>query len=143
MQRKIIGVLAILAIAVTVWAGGDPWKSKPYQQWDEKDVMAVLQTSPWAKVGVPASGAWRPMGMAAADTSNIGVAGSSSDKSHVSAGANSNQPGGAEKEVDAGSQTYNIFWWSSRTIREAAERRAVLKGPTTQEEADKVVAAIP
>ncbi len=143
MQRKIIGVLAILTITVTVWAGGDPWKSKPYQQWDEKDVMTVLQTSPWAKVGVPASGSWRPMGTAPADTSNLGVAGSSSDKSHVSAGANSNQPGGDEKEVNATSQTYNIFWWSSRTIREAAERRAVLKGATTQADAEKALAAVP
>jgi hypothetical protein len=143
MRKKIVAGIAILIVAVVAGAGGEPWKSKPYQQWDEKDVMAVLQTSPWAKVGVAASGAWRPMGTAPADTSNLGVAGSASDKSHVSAGVTSNQPGGLEKEIDAGAQTYNVFWWSSRTIREAAERRAVLKGATTQEEADKVVAVSP
>ena len=34
-------VLTIL-LAAAVYAGGDPWKTKPYTQWDEKDVAAVL-----------------------------------------------------------------------------------------------------
>jgi len=143
MKKALLGVLAILAMVAIAWAGGDPWKSKPYSQWDEKDVMAVLQTSPWSKVGVTAQGAWRPEGAAAADTANLGVAGSASDRSAVTSGASTSQMGGTEKRVAAiaAQQPYNIFWWSSRTIREASARRAVLKGTITQADADKMVSA--
>jgi len=144
MRKRIVSGLAILIIAVVAWAGGDPWKSKPYQQWDEKDVIAVLQTSPWAKVNVAVSGAWHPADTAAADTSGLGVAGSSSDTSNRSAGSNAGQPGGTEKEANASAaaQMYNVFWWSSRTIREASARRAVLKGTATPEQAAQMVAAV-
>lgn len=39
----LLGTLAALA-----WAS-DPWKAKPYQQWDQKDVAKILNDSPWAK----------------------------------------------------------------------------------------------
>jgi hypothetical protein len=102
-------------------------------------------------VNLSASGAWRPTDAAPSDTSNLsvpgtgrsGTAGSGSvgDTSNRSAGVGGNQPGGAEKLAAAGPQTYNVFWWSSRTIRKASARRAVLKGTTTQEAADKTVSA--
>ena len=49
-MRKILlsGCVALLLAAI-VWAGGDPWKSKPYQQWDAKDVRKGLDASPWAR----------------------------------------------------------------------------------------------
>ena len=143
MNKKLLAGVSLLAIATGVWAGGDPWKSKPFSQWDEKDVMTVLQNSPWSKVGIMPQGAWHPEGTSAADTSNLSMAGTKSDTSNRSAGANSNQMGGTAKEMEAQAtrEPYNIFWWSSRTIREASARRAVLKGTTTQEEADKMVSA--
>lgn len=141
MRRAILMGLAIWVIAESAWTGGEPWKSKPYQQWDEKDIATVLQLSPWAKVNLPIVGAWHPSGAEAADTSTLGVAGSGTDTSNRSNGAGTNQPGGTEKQAAAGTQMYNVFWWSSRTIREASARRAVLNGATTQEAADKMVSA--
>ena len=142
-MKKIFAGTALLAIAAAAWAGGDVWKTKPYSQWDQKDIATILQSSPWAKPAQQVQGAWHPDGTAAADTSNIGVAGSGTDTSNRSAGANANQPGGTEKEAEAqaAQQMYNVFWWSSRTIREASARRAVLSGAATQEQADKMVAA--
>jgi hypothetical protein len=141
MRQKLVGIFAIAAIAAAVWAGGEPWKSKPYTQWDQKDVMAVLQTSPWAKVNLPLSGAWHPPDTQASDTSNIGVAGSKNDSNRVG-GAETNQLGGTEKQVaaEAAAQSYNVFWWSARTIREASARRAVLTGKVTEDAAAKMVA---
>src|ERR1700723_384347 len=48
--RKIFlcGSIAVLLTAI-VWAGDDPWKAQPYQQWDAKDVRKVLAPSPWAR----------------------------------------------------------------------------------------------
>src|ERR1700730_3979341 len=134
MRKTLIGTFAILAMAAIVGAG-DVWKSKPYQQWDEKDVMAVLQTSPWAKVNVSASGTWHPADTTPITGGSVGDAGGSNDNSHTN-GAMADQAGGTEKAANAGSSVYNIYWWSSRTIREASLRRQVLKGSTTQDAAD-------
>ena len=128
-------------MAAIVWAG-DVWKSKPYSQWDEKDILVVLQTSPWAKVNVSASGAWHPADTTPITGGSVGYGGSSNDTSHTN-GAMPNQAGGTEKEASAGSSVYNIYWWSARTIREASLRRQVLKGTTTQEAADNTLKTAP
>ena len=63
MRKKAFAVTVILAAAAIAWAGGDPWKTKPVDQWTDKDIQEILQTSPWAKVNVPTQGAGtRPMG---------------------------------------------------------------------------------
>ena len=142
-MKKMLAGIAVLTMTAAAWAGGDVWKSKPYAQWDEKDIQLVLQTSPWAKPAQQVQGAWRPEGTAPANTSNLGVAGSGTDTSNRSAGPGTNQPGGTEKEAEAqaSQQMYNVYWWSSRTIREATLRRAVIKGQLTQDQADKMIAA--
>jgi len=143
-MRKTIssGVLAAL-FAIGVHAGGDAWKTKPYTQWDEKDVAAVLQSSPWVKLNVALPGA-----LSAADATpdyNPGVSGPGSMPNRVAspAPAAPQLGGGDSSTPQAGAKTYNILWYSSRTIREALARRAVLKGVMTQDNAAKIVAADP
>src|ERR1700683_1767932 len=59
MRKATMGCAAALALAGLLWAASDPWKAKPYSQWDANEVRKVLNDSPWAKlVTVPAS--WRP-----------------------------------------------------------------------------------
>jgi hypothetical protein len=144
MRKGLFAFVAILAIITVVWASGDPWKSKPVSEWTEKDIMDILQTSPWAKPGLQSQGAWRPSGMSQA-SGNAGIPGGSSDTSHTSAGVAPNQTGGLEKEdaAAAGNAIYSVFWWSSRTIRAASMRRAVLKGTMTEEDAEKAIAVTP
>lgn len=129
------GTLALLVVATLAWAN-DVWKSKPMSQWSEKDVADILQNSPWAKANISAQGAWRPDEMTQ-------VSGGSGAK--VSAGATPDAMGGAEKEAAAAAalQSYSVFWWSSRTIRAAAMRRAVLKGNLKEEDAEKTLANNP
>jgi hypothetical protein len=135
---------AVLAVVAIAWAGGDPWKTKPFDQWTDKDVQDILTTSPWAKPNLAPQGAWRPAGTTQA-TGSTGVAGGSSDMSHTSASAAPSTAAGLEKnDAAAASQaTYSIFWWSSRTIRAASMRRAVLKGTMSQADAEKTVANTP
>src|SRR5271156_4067279 len=144
MRKTALAVTAILAAAAIAWAGGDPWKTKSIDQWSDKDVLEILTTSPWAKVAVQPQGAWRPDGMTQASGST-GIAGSKSDSSHVGAGANPEQTGATDKEDSAAASqsTYSVFWWSSRTIRAASMRRAVLKGTMTEADAEKTVSNVP
>src|SRR5271167_222500 len=144
MKKLAVGA-AILGAAAIAWAGGDPWKTKSMDQWTDKDITEILQTSPWAKANVPTQGAGtRPDGMTPA-TGSTGIAGSKSDTSHVAAGMDPQQNGASEKQdsAAANSATYSIFWWSSRTIRAASMRKAVLKGTMTEADAEKTVANVP
>jgi hypothetical protein len=131
---KICGALAALfAVALIASAGGDPWKSKPFQQWSEGDVKTIFESSPWARPNLQPSGAWRPLG--SGTTSGVGVFGRSTDVAD----------GGASKEKDATgkAQIYTVMWWSSRTIRAASVRKAVIHGTMTAADAEKMVADAP
>ncbi len=61
--------LVCLIAAVLAWGGGDPWKSKPYQQWDANDVKKVLKRPRRSKV-VQINASWKPT-----DTSGASGAG--------------------------------------------------------------------
>ena len=145
MRRTVFGGVALVVLTVAAYAGDEPWKTKPFDQWTDKDLNAVYQNSPWAKPNVQAMGAWRPMGSATMEGPTPGaIAGSSADNSKTSQGTLGEQMGGAEKtkqaQAAAASQVYTILWWSSRTMREAAARQAVLRGSMSQEDATKAIA---
>src|SRR5271156_2770081 len=108
MRKTTLAILVVFALAVVAWAGGDPWK-KPLAEWTDKDITAILQTSPWAKAGVQAQGAWRPDGVTQASGAG-GVAGSGSDRTNASAGATPDKAGGVEKNAAAAaaSATYSV-----------------------------------
>ncbi|HTV60912.1 MAG TPA: hypothetical protein VMJ93_18710 [Verrucomicrobiae bacterium] len=144
MKRAVLAGLVALGIVAVVWAGGDPWKNKPADQWTEQDINDILLNSPWSKPNLQVAGAWHPSGMTE-ESGNPTMPGGSSDMSHVSAGATSDANGGLEKQDAAAARqaTYSIFWWSSRTIRAASMRRAVLKGTMTQADMDKDIAVVP
>jgi hypothetical protein len=142
MRKAVFGGVALLALAALVWAGNDPWKGKSFDQWTEKDVQAILETSPWAKNHLTPQGAWHPDGMAQM-TGPSGMAGSSSDNTKGSAGAQSGQMGGAEKAAAGGPPVYSVWWWSSRTMRSAWLRSLVLKGSLTQDAANQQLAQEP
>ena len=143
MRKLILSGLGFSLLAAVVLAGGDPWK-KPLGEWTDKDINAILQTSPWAKAGIQPQGAWRPDGMTQASGS-VGVAGSSSDQSKLSTSAAPGTAGGTEKNASAAAATasYSIFWWSSRTIRAASMRKQVLKGTMTEADAERAVGVSP
>lgn len=134
MRKRYPTVLAVLLFATLAWAGSEAWKSKPFQQWDQKDVTQILQTSPWAKPNVQASGAWQPIGQSVTDG-----AGAYGTRSSTVA------DGGAEKtkEATSGVRSFSVYWWSSRTIRAASCRQAVLRGAMTEADAEKLVAQVP
>jgi hypothetical protein len=139
MRKYLFAAMGILLLGVMAWAG-DVWKDKPYDQWTEKDVLTVLQFSPWAKANVSAAGAWRPLGTApTTGSSAASIPGTGMDNTNNSAGSLAGESGGLEKNANAVDQPYNVYWWSSRTIRKAFVRYSVLKGRVKPEDAPKMV----
>src|SRR5260370_7649269 len=59
-QRNLRFCTAVLLLGPLAWAGGEPWKGKPYQQWDDKDVQRVFMDSPWART-VILTRTWLPL----------------------------------------------------------------------------------
>jgi hypothetical protein len=157
MRRTLTAGLAVFAIAALAWASSDPWK-KPYQQWDQKDIQKILQDSPWSKI-VRVDASWE--GSSNADMpqpssspqmpppSNSGGGGSASSGSRPGMGS-PQQPssGGGETAPSAPSQgapqaAFAVRWLSSRTLREALVRSAVLSGQMQDAQAQKDLAQNP
>lgn len=140
MLRKLFlcGSFALL-LAAMVWAGDDPWKAKPYQQWDAKDIRKVLDASPWARnVQVPAP--W----ISAGDALDADGTRAASQPGPMRS-AQAPQPGGDRAgDLGSGAQTatvtFVVRWASSRTVREALVRSAILAGQIQEDAAAQQLA---
>jgi hypothetical protein len=141
----------LLAVAFVAAAGGDPWKSKPYQQWDSKDIHRILSDSPWARI-VRVSAPWRGRKPAASQSPSQpssqppGTA-SSSGMSPGSYGSNTarapragNEGDEAGEESGTAQAAFLVRWNSSRVVREAALRDAILAGKMKESDADRLLA---
>lgn len=141
MPKRLAALLTILLLAVNLSAG-DPWKDKSYKQWDEKDVRKVLLDSPWAKE-VRVSAPWRGgRGPAPSSPAPAGGGGYGESASGGMSAAGAQASGRAsEPDQDAGSPQaiFIVRWVSSRTIRQAMARAAVLRG-TPEADAERIVA---
>jgi len=61
-MRKYFLAVAFFSVAALAWAANDtPWKDKPYDQWDQKDVSKILGDSPWART-LRVDTTWKPAG---------------------------------------------------------------------------------
>jgi hypothetical protein len=149
VRKAILGVLAAAILAAVCWAGGDPWKDKPYTQWDDKDVQHVLSSSPWMR-SVAVVAAWQP---ATYDLPGDNPHPAAPQQTAPSAGGTSGM-GGQGKSAPGGSSApssspdispstpqaeFAIYWMSSRTIREALGRRQILHAGRDPAEVEKFV----
>lgn len=150
MSKAMIAGIAILSLALAAWAG-DPWKSKPYQQWDEKDVHKIMFDSPWSQV-VDVEVTWRGQPEEGIEA-NQAPQGSSGGYSKMGGGMGDRAPSGGmgggqgETKENAGMQAiqgpqarFLVRWVSARVIREATARDAVLSGKLQEADARKALA---
>jgi hypothetical protein len=126
--------LAGAILAAVCWAAGDPWKEKPYAQWDDKDIQRVLSSSPWSR-SVTVVAAWQPANYdtPAESPRPSTQQSSSSGGGGGMGGAGKGGPGGGAAPSSAAASTatipqaeFAVYWMSSRTMREALGRRQVL-----------------
>ena len=149
-MRKFAKVsVVILLAAVLAWAS-DPWKGKPYQQWDQKDVNKVLNDSPWvSKVqvttgsnfgslpGNPQMGG-EPMGGGAP---GMGRPGGGAPGMGGQPGGNPDAGGGP---MIGGRETaFEARWISSLTMREALGRLSELEGKASPASVEHYLALSP
>jgi len=121
LSKPLALLLGLLLGATLLWAGDKPWKAKPYQQWNEKELQAVLTDSPWVRV-TPILRSWRPgpdRDIAAQERSSSGVRGQTPAASPTAPVG----PGEDTQEMNV-----QIYWQSSRVMRAATARQAVLHG---------------
>jgi hypothetical protein len=144
--------LMLLAVAFVAAAGGDPWKSKPYQQWDSKDIHRILSDSPWARI-VRVSAPWRGRKSAASQSpsqpssqpppttaSGGGMSRGSYGSSTAPAPRAGNEGDEAGEESGTAQAAFLVRWNSSRVVREAALRDAILAGKMKESDADRLLA---
>ena len=115
---KPLGLLvAVLLGSTLLWAGDKPWKAKPYQQWNEKELQAILTDSPWVRI-TPIQRSWLPI-------AEKDVAGEPMVNGSVR-----QLPATAERASEGTWRELNVqvFWQSSRVMRAATARQAVLHG---------------
>lgn len=138
-RKAIFGAAAVLVAASLSWAANDPWKSKPYQQWDDKDIRRIFNDSPWAKVVQITVSSSSPDLGGMPSSSNP----SSMPQNRSMGGGQYSQPSPdvqPQQSSQATSTAYVVRWVSSRTIREAAVQNAVLKGQLKPDDAAKNLA---
>jgi hypothetical protein len=116
--------LGLLFGATLLCAGDKPWKTKPYQQWDEKEIQTILTESPWVRV-TPIQRTWLPV--AEKDVAPDPQIGGGVRQMPA--------PGTSANTVRTGEESLRelnvqIFWQSSRVMRAATAREAVLHGQT-------------
>lgn len=131
LQNKIKLFLALLVFCSLAWAADAPWKGKPYDQWEDKDVQKVLTDSPWARTAT-VTRTWVPL---AKDQPNGPVAGQERPVPGSLARSNDN-----DSSV-GGELTFHVFWASSRVMRAASARKAVLHGGKKDLDVEKYATA--
>jgi hypothetical protein len=135
-SKQLALLLALLLEVTLVWAGDKPWKTKPYQQWDEKEIQSILTDSPWVRV-TPIQRTWLPVSEkeVAPDPQISGGV-----RQMSAGGGQAGQTGGgATTPVRAGEGSWRelnvfIYWQSSRVMRAATAREAVLHGEKVEVE---------
>jgi hypothetical protein len=141
MMRKFAKAsLMILLVAAFAWAS-DPW-TKPYQQWDMKDVQKIMNDSPWSRTIHVATGfSLGDSGMNMPQGANPQSGGKP---------AMGGQPGGAPPTQDSNGELesahmtmFEVRWVSSLTMRQALARASVLDGKMTQADVEQYLAKPP
>jgi hypothetical protein len=137
-MRKFAKVsLAILLVAAFAWAS-DPW-TKPYQQWDMKDVLKVMNDSPWSRtIHVSTGFGLANPGMDMPSGGNTQPRGS--DQPNM--GAPPTQDSNGELQ-SAHVAMFEARWVSSLTMRQALARASILDGKMSQADAEQFLAKTP
>jgi len=120
--------LVLLVLAAVAWAGGDPWKTKPYQKWDANDIRKIFTDSPWCKT-LQVDATWK-----------TGIKYEMSDDGGMALKTGQGSAGAGDDPSARGKATFVVRWASARTIREAGYRNAVLEGQMKPEDAEKQLA---
>jgi hypothetical protein len=131
--------LLVLVPVSRVFAGGDePWKEKPYQQWTDADVKRALMDSPWSHP-VAVSLSWMAGSAPVQLDPNMPTGGTAAPhgiaRADIDADPRAQDSGGSPSP----NARFIVRWVSSRTLREAMIRGAIISGKFKEEDARKLL----
>jgi hypothetical protein len=137
MLKRVVLILAIVALSTSLVAGNDPWKDKPYKQWDAKDIQKIMTDSPWCH-SVSVLATWNPSLNPSSSTPAAPVTGAGG-YDNPNAGSGGGMTRSPDNPSGTGSQVlFYVRWASALTVRQSMARNAMLKG-TPEEKADQIV----
>jgi len=108
---------AALLFATIVLASDPPWKHKPYHDWDARDIERIFTDSPWVRT-VTITRSWLPITAKDLPNEQLG-------------GRGRGLPGTTERSSETtvgGELELHFYWASSRVMRAASARKAILHG---------------
>jgi len=135
-RKAFTSFFTFLLVASLALASDPPWKGKPYQQWDDKDIQRVFGDSPWARK-TTITRTWGALTQKDLPNPQLSGAGKGMPNSQGPAGNSQ----GAVNDPSASELTINVFWASSRVVRAASARKAILHGGKTDLDVEKYAAA--
>ncbi|HTF25255.1 MAG TPA: hypothetical protein VK937_15290 [Candidatus Limnocylindria bacterium] len=124
-SKQLVLLLVLLLEVTLVWAADKPWKTKPLQQWDQKELQTILTDSPWVRM-TTVQRTWLPVSekdVAPDPQINGGVRQMPPAGGQAGGSANIRAGEGSWRELNV-----FIYWQSSRVMRAATARQAVLRG---------------
>jgi len=149
LRKSALFLLASMGLAVAAHAD-DVWKSKPYTQWEEKDLRKIMTESPWVK-NVHVNASWRGGGSETArriPVANDPAAAGSGGGGYGMAGGGGGTTGNTAQTAQTVGQmggndpleaSFLLRWASARTIRQAVARSQILRNSMTPEDAEKAL----
>lgn len=146
MWKRVAALIAVFLLAANLSAG-DPWKDKPYKQWDEKEVRKVLTDSPWAKDVRVSLGSQPLAGGGGAPNAPGPALGGGYGEGPTGGERGAMQPGAGlgERQQEAGvpQVSFLVRWASARSVRQALARGAMMRGTLQEPDAEKFLAQEP
>jgi hypothetical protein len=141
LPRQALMILATLVAATLLWAGDEPWKAKPYQSWDAKDIEQIMTHSPWV-ASTEINRDWQPVGQKHDVRPTQPLIGSNGGGVRAQPNVTGNTPGvSGSPAADSPHETVFVYWASSTAVRVAEARRAVLNGAMPESDVQKYAAS--
>lgn len=134
LPRQALMILATLAIATLLWAGDEPWKAKPYQTWDAKDIQQIMTHSPWV-ASTEINRDWTPVGQKH-DVQPTQQLISNGTRTQPNVTGNTAGVSGSPS-ADTPREKAFVYWASSKAFRLASARKAVLSGAMPESDVQK------
>lgn len=154
VKSRFVSLLLLFLLGAVAVLAGNFWEDKPYQQWNQMEVQTIIGHSPWSEMvqvggqrGYDFGGFSRPeSGAGAPGSISPGAEGAPTVSSNSPTGGPAEAPGsGTEigsgtRSSQPGATTYFVVWSSSKTVRRAVAREQILRGASSEEQAEKALA---
>ena len=135
------GLLLLAFLCATfVSADNKPWKTKAYQQWNDKDIQTIMTESPWVKL-TTIRRTWLPVPKTEIPPQQQISGGIRELPSVVGAPASNTGASSRESEQPAQELNVSVYWDSSRVIRTASARQRSLQGEMTDSQVEEYAIA--